>query len=159
MKRLAGYFVKWAGFLLLWLLFVHQINVPELSAGSAGSALTVFALEWSRHAEPLHFQPKPRWYLQIWRLPWMILVDLWQLLLSLLRHLQRKPSEALFQITPFHTSGEESHQAAQRCLATVFMSLPPNSVIVDIDINDNVMMFHQVKKSPVPTVVRKLEEQ
>lgn len=89
----------------------------------------------------------------------MILVDLWQLLLSLLRHLQRKPSEALFQITPFHTSGEESHQAAQRCLATVFMSLPPNSVIVDIDINDNVMMFHQVKKSPVPTVVRKLEEQ
>lgn len=159
MRQVAGYVVKWAGFLMLWLLFVSQINVPELSAGAAASALTVFALEWSRRAEPLHFQPKPRWYLQVWRLPWMILGDLWKLLLSLLQHLRRKPSQALFQVTPFHTSGDESHQAAQRCLATVFMSLPPNSVIVDIDINQNLMMFHQVKNSPVSPILRKLEEE
>ncbi len=158
MKKLAEYFAKGLGFVLLWFFFVYQISLPEFLAGVGAAALTLFALEKALHPEPLHFKPELRWYAQLWRMPVMIAEDLWILLHTLARHTQRKPSEALFQITPFRTSGDESHQAAQRCLATVFMSVSPNAVVVDIDTEQDVMMFHQVKKAPVPTIVRKLEE-
>ena len=91
-------------------------------------------------------------------MPAMIAEDLWTLLRTLMRHVRGKPSEALFQMAPFRTSGDESNQGAQRCFATVFMSLSPNSVVVDIDTKRDLMMFHQVKKAPVPEIVRKLEE-
>lgn len=158
MKRLAGYCVKWIAFCLLWLLFVYQITMPELLAGAAAAALTVVGLETSLKAEPLHFRPKLRWFAELWKLPATILEDLWVLLQTLARHALKKPSQALFQTTPFRTSGDESHRAGQRCTATVFMSVSPNSVVVDIDTKQDFIMFHQVKASPIPRFVRKLED-
>lgn len=156
--RFVGYLAKWIGFGLLWLFFVYQITLPEVLAGAVAAALTVFGLEKSLKAEPIHFKPKFRWYAYLWQLPGTIAKDLWVLLQTLARHMQRKPSEALFQVSPFRTAGEESRQGAERCLATVFMSVSPNSVVVDIDAKQNLMMFHQVKKAPVPAGIRKLEE-
>lgn len=158
MKRFAEYVAKWFAFILLWFLFVYQISLPELLAGAAAAALTVFGLEKSLKAEPLRFSPELRWWAQIWRLPGIILEDFVALLQTLGRHAVGKRSLALFQLTPFHTSGAPPRQAAQRCLATTFMSLSPNSVVVDIDTERDVMMFHQVKRAPVPSIIRKLEE-
>lgn len=156
--RFAGYLAKWVGFGLLWLLFVYQITLPEVLVGAGAAALTVFGLEQSLKAEPLHFKPEFRWYAYLWHMPGAILKDLWVLLQTLVRHIQRKPSEALFQMSSFRPSGEEARQGAQRCLATLFLSVSPNSVVVDIDRDRNLMMFHQVKKSPVPRGIRHLEE-
>jgi multisubunit Na+/H+ antiporter MnhE subunit len=157
-KRFAEYVAKWLAFIILWLIFVYQISLPELFAGAAAAGLTVFALEKTLKAEPFRFSPELRWWAQIWRLPGIILEDFAALLQTLGRHAVGKRSLALFQLTPFHTSGDPARQAAQRCLATTFMSLSPNSVVVDIDTERDVMMFHQVKQAPVPLVIRKLEE-
>lgn len=159
MKRFAGYVATWFGFLALWFLFVYQISLPELFAGAGAALLTVFALERSLRAEPFQFRPKLRWCAQVWRFPRIILEDFIALFYTLGRHLLRKPGVGLFQLTPFRTSGDASLQAAQRCLATTFMSLSPNSVVVDIDTERKVMMFHQVKRAPVPTMIRNLEEE
>lgn len=132
--------------------------MPELLAGAGAAALAVFALEISLRAEPFRFRPRLRWFAQLWRMPATIATDLWRLLTRLVGHIRRKPSPALFQKAPFHTSGDESQQAAQRCLAVTFMSLPPNSVMVDIDTDEWMMTFHEIYKTPVPTMIRKLEE-
>ena len=158
MKKLAAYFIKWIGFVLLWLLFVYQISRAELLTGAGAAAVAVFALEISLRAEPLMFRPQFRWFGQLWRMPATILADLWRLLTRIVAHLQRKPSPALFQKAAFHTTGKPSQQAAQRCLAVTFMSLPPNSVMVEIDTNERRMTFHQIYRAPVPTMIRKLEE-
>lgn len=158
MKRIAEYVAAWLGFLALWFSFVYQISLPELFAGAGAAALTLFALKKSLKAEPFSFQPKLRWCTQVWRLPKIILEDFAALFYTLGRHILRKPGLGLFQLTPFRTSGDASRQAAQRCLATTFMSVSPNSVVVDIDTERNVMMFHQVKRAAVPRMIRELEE-
>ena len=158
MKRFAGYLSKWLAFILLWFLFVYQVSLPEFFAGAAAAALTVVALEKSLQAEPFRFSPKLGWWAQIWRLPGIVLEDFAALLQTLGRHAVGKRSLALFQLTPFHTSGDPARRAAQRCLATTIMSLSPNSVVVDIDTERDLMMFHQVKQAPVPLIIRKLEE-
>jgi multisubunit Na+/H+ antiporter MnhE subunit len=158
-KRLVEYAAKWFAFVVLWFLFVYQLTGAELLAGMGAAALTVFALERSCKAEPFLFQPKLRWCMLVWRLPGSILRDFVALFHTLMRHALRKPSLALFQMTPFHTSGEPARQAAQRCVATLLMSLSPNSVVVDIDTEKNVMMFHQMEPDRVPAMIRELEEE
>ena len=158
MKRFAEYVAKWFAFILLWFLFVYQISLPELFAGAAAAVLTVFALEKSLQTVPFRFSPELRWCAQIWRLPGIVLEDFAALLQTLGRHAVGKPSLALFQLTPFQASGDPARRSAQQCLATMFMSLSPNSVVVDIDTEREVMMFHQVKQTPVPVMIRKLEE-
>lgn len=159
MKRFVEYLAAWLAFLALWFLFVYQISLPELFAGAGAAALTVVALDKSVKAEPFQFRPKLRWCAQVWRLPKIILEDFAALFYTLGRHVLRKPSLGLFQLTQFCTSGDVSHRAAQRVLATTFMSVSPNSVVVDIDTERNVMMFHQVKQAAVPAMIRKLEEE
>ncbi len=158
MKRFGQYAGAWFGFVALWFLFVYQISLPELFAGAGAAALTVLALQKSLKAEPFYFRPRLRWCAQVWRLPKIILEDFAALFYTLGRHMLRKPGLGLFQVTPFHTSGDAARQAAQRCLATTFMSLSPNSVVVDIDTERELMMFHQVKRTAVPTMIRELEE-
>jgi multisubunit Na+/H+ antiporter MnhE subunit len=157
-KFILGCFLQWVGFTLLWLLFVFQISRSELLVGISASALTVLALQTALRSEPLCFQPRFRWLVQAWRLPPLIMGDLRVLLKSLARRLARKPSRAAFQLGRFHAPGDDCRASAQRALAVLFLSIPPNSVILDVDHDCAEMLFHVLESAPVPKLARELEK-
>jgi multisubunit Na+/H+ antiporter MnhE subunit len=158
MKALLGFFVAWAGFLLLWLLFVYQISRSELLAGSIGAALTVVAGQVSLQFEPLRFQPRLTWLAQVWRLPSMILEDFRILFRVLARRLGSKPVPGVFQLARFHSSRPDPREGARCSLAVLFLSLSPNSVVVGIDQDQGILLLHQLLPAPVPELKHKLEE-
>lgn len=159
MKRAAGYAVKWLVFIAVWLfLFVHELSIWEALAAAGAAALTLFALENSRKYEPLRFQPRAHWVAQVWRLPQPIVVDTWQLICALARRVAGKPSRAVFQIVPFQSPDEGPRGAAQRGLAVLYASTPPNFIFIAYDSEGKYLMAHQVEKTPVPRMVRELEK-
>lgn len=157
MKLVLRCFLQWVGFTLLWLLFVFQLNVSELVVGASASALTVLAIQTAFRSEPLCFQPRLRWLAQVWRLPVLIVKDSWVLLKALARHLGRKSSRAGFQLGKFDAPGDDCRASAQRALAVLFLTIPPNSVVLDIDRNRAEMLFHVLETTPVPKLARELE--
>lgn len=149
--------IAWIGFLLLWLIFVFQVSASELIVGAAASAITVTLGYVTLRAVPACFEPKFRWIAQVWRLPTMILTDLWLLLKHLLREITGKRSRSSFAMTGFRAAGDNCSAAAQRALAVLFVSTTPNSIVLDIDQKKQELLFHQVEPAAVPELLRKLE--
>lgn len=158
MRLLFRLAIAWVGFLLLWLLFVFQVNASELAVGTIAAGLTVVSGYVTCKAVTMCFEPRLRWIAQAWGLPRMVVTDLWLLLKHLIREIARKPSRSSFRTTEFRAIGEDCQAAAQRALATLFVSTTPNSIILDIDREKGEMFFHQIEPAPVPELLRKLEE-
>lgn len=158
MKKLAGYFVKWLVFAALWFLFVYQASMWEALTAAGAAALTLFSLEKARKHEPLRFQPRARWVAQAWRLPKLIVVDTWALIRALARRIAGKRSRAVFQLVPFRSPARGPRGAAQRGLAVLYASTPPNFIFVEYDKQGSYLMAHQVEKTPVPKIIRELEK-
>lgn len=147
----------WIGFLGLWLLFVYQVTTSELIAGAIASGLTVFSGYVIFRIVPVCFEPRFRWILQIYRLPAMIAVDLWRLLQCLFREMARRPLRSSFVMARFATMPDGCRAAAQRALAILFVSTTPNSIVLDIDMEQNRLFYHQAEPAPVPELLRRLE--
>jgi len=49
-------------------------------------------------------------------------------------------------------------RVAQRALAVLFLSTAPNSIVIDVDVTDSRLLFHQLTGTPLPILIRKLEE-
>ena len=158
MRLFLNLFVQWVGFTLLWLVFVFQLTAIEVLAGAAASALTVFALQTALRSEPLCFRPRLRWLAQGWRLPGMIVADLWIVLRVLARLLLQAPSKGAFQLGRFHANAEDCRASAQRALTILYISASPNSIVVDIDREKATMLIHVLEPAAIPKLAHKLEE-
>lgn len=71
--------------------------------------------------------------------------------------MQKKRGKSLFRLASFHAPGTDSRSAARRALAIIFGTLPPNSLIIGIDRESGVILFHQLRKEPLPDIVRRVE--
>lgn len=146
-----------AGFFLLWMLFVSKIATGELVAGFATAVIAVAAFEASNRAEPLLFRPPFSALIQMWRVPGLILQGTWVLIVELTRLLMGRRGRSRFLLTPFRAVDNDARSAAQRALAIIYVTLPPNFLIIGIDRQSKLMLFHQVRKDPVPEIIHRLE--
>jgi len=144
-------------FFVLWMLFVATVATGELLAGLAAAALALLAFEASTRAEPLRFRPPWRAIAQAWRVPGLILSGAWTLLAELARRIPGRRKRSVFLLTRFRPSGMDSRAAGIRALAIIYVTLPPNFLIVGIDTASQLMLYHQVRREPVPEIIHRLE--
>lgn len=148
---------EFVGALALWTIFVSTFASPEILAGCAAALITVTIFELLKRAEPLQFRPPAQALAQAWRLPGLILRGNWTLLEELWRRmLGHRRRSALF-ITQFPAVGENSRASGIRALAIIYATLPPNFLIVGMDRASGLMLYHQIRKEPVPEIIHRLE--
>lgn len=140
-----------------WLIFAASLNTQEWAFGTFAAAAGVVAFQVSTRAVPLCFNPPFQALLQTWRLPSLILQGTWILIEELARTIQKKRRKPLFRLASFHATGTDSGSAARRALAIIFGTLPPNSLIIGIDRKSGVILFHQLRKEPLPHIVRRVQ--
>jgi multisubunit Na+/H+ antiporter MnhE subunit len=144
-------------FFLLWMLFVSQMAKGEILAGIAAALVTVIALEASKHAEPLRFRSPLRALAQAWRIPGLVLKGTWTLVCELAARIAGRPGQSTLLLTHFEARGAGSRASAKRALAVMYVTFPPNSLIIGIDPESGVMLLHQVRREPVPEIIHRLE--
>jgi multisubunit Na+/H+ antiporter MnhE subunit len=153
----------WAGagecacLFLLWLLFTTKASLEECLAGAAAAFVGTVGWEAAQRAQPLCFRPPFRALAQIVYTPWLILQDTWILALELVRKARGKPSRSLFELTRFAADGTDCRSAAKRALVIAYTTLSPNLLILGVDRKTRLMLFHQVRKDPVPQIVGEIE--
>ena len=120
---------------LYLLLVVDSIDMSEL--------ITV------RSQRLVVFRPRLRWALGLWRLPLQATLDTGILVAVLWRRLVlRRPVGGSFRAVPFRATGEDPEAAARRAVAKGVGSFAPNTYVLDIDRDHELILVHQLAPEP-----------
>jgi multisubunit Na+/H+ antiporter MnhE subunit len=134
---------------LYLLLVVDSIDVSELVMGAAAAAIGAAAATTVRSQRLVSFRPRLRWALGLWRLPPQAVLDTGVLVAMLCRRLvMRQSVGGSFRAVPFRAGGEDSEAAARRAIAKGVGSFAPNTYVLDIDRERELILVHQLVPEP-----------
>jgi len=89
-------------------------------------------------------------------LPWRILVDCFALFAALWGHLaKREPVRGAFRAFRFTSTGDDARAAAKRALITAAITSTPNTYVVGLDRQRQLILVHQLV--PVPRALARDE--
>jgi multisubunit Na+/H+ antiporter MnhE subunit len=139
----------WAGSMVLWLLLTSTVNKAEALVGAGVAMVAATAAEVVRANRRFGFRPRARWLLRAWRIPIRIAVETGQAFVALFRHVTgRKRVRGTFRAIPFRHGGEGPRDGARRAVATVAVSVSPNTFVIGFDPDEDVVFVHQLQSDP-----------
>jgi multisubunit Na+/H+ antiporter MnhE subunit len=149
---------QWLVYLALWFVLTGTLSLAELALGVFCAALAATAGEivW---AEPLaRFTGDLHYVAQAWRLPKYAFTGTWEILVVLAKHLSgREQAHSLLRALQFDAGRvDDEHDATRRALAVTYTTMTPNFVIIGIDSERGLMLFHQLTPTHVLPITRKL---
>src|SRR5438105_4400164 len=147
--------VEWALFSLLWLFFENQTNFYEFLFGAGAALLAAIGTELIRRQPFADLRPRLLWIAQAWRLPWYVLQGNFVIFRAMAQQFF-KPEKSILRSVPFAAGGSDAASAARRALAMTYTTLPPNFIVLSIDLVKQVMVIHQVEPSAVPRMTQNL---
>lgn len=152
-----GWFAASVVFVFLaWLAFVGNLSGQELALGAAGAVVTslLSAVVFKEMGIPLRVRFSDA--MQACWIPWYLISGAWEILAVLLKDVTGvKAANSLFRAAPFNLpAGRRGF--FRRAFAVVYTTAAPNFIVVGIDASQELMLFHQIERSGVPRMTRKL---
>ena len=139
----------WILLTCLWIPLAFEVAVPELVAGAVAAAAGATLATAVRAQRLISFRPRLRWALGLWRLPLQFALDTGLLIAVLWRRLvMRQPVSGSFRAIPFRAVGEEPEANARRAIAMTVGSVAPNTYVIDIDQDYELILVHQLVPKP-----------
>ena len=128
-----------------WVAVDDSIGLAELGAGAGAAALGAFVAEAAGHQAATRLHLRPGWLLTVVKLPGQVVRDtaivfaaLWKRLLTG----EQPPSG--FRELPARFGNDASESVARRVLLVGANSLAPNTFVLGIDEDRDVMVVHQL---------------
>ncbi len=142
-------FARWWGALMgLWLLLTGTLDPIEVATGAFAAAIGALAASLVQGQEIVRFYPRAAWLLRVVRIPRRLLVDNWIVLSALVLHVVgRKKIVGAFRSVSFRAGGEDTRSATRRALVISALTMTPNSLVVGIDEDNDLILCHQLVPS------------
>ncbi|HKN94900.1 MAG TPA: Na+/H+ antiporter subunit E [Thermoleophilaceae bacterium] len=139
----------WIALAALWLLLVDNVKFPELMTGAAAALIGSVAAEVVHSQSLVRLRVKPSWARYAWRPLVRVFPETGRVLLVLLRQLVlRRPAHGEFRVVPFRPGRPDGgHDMTRRALAKAAGSFAPNTYVVGVDDEREVMLVHQLEPS------------
>lgn len=155
--KLVFFWLVTFGILLgLWFLYTDTLKVSELLVGAGAAALGATGMAVVEGQRFAAFSPDPRWLTLLLIEPWYVLVDTatvwWEGLKALCGHLPRPEMRAI----PFDAGGDDERSAARRTVAITLPTIPPNSIVVEIERDRQLALVHFLIPTSTPPLLKKL---
>lgn len=144
-RRAAGWLVWWVLLMSLWVVLDDSIALDELLAGAGAAALAAFLAELVSYQAATRFRMRVEWLGPALRLPGQVARDTVIVFAALGRRLLRgeQPPSGFREIpVPFGGSNDEG--VTRRALLVGGRSVAPNTFVLGIDSERNVMIVHQL---------------
>ncbi len=141
----------------LWFLYTATPKLPELLAGIAAALIATVATALVQGQNFARFRPKLKWLLLFLLEPWYVMTGSWDIFVALIKRILGMKSEAQLKAVHFDAgAAEDSNDAARRALAIALTTIPPNFIVIGIDIKGDLMLIHQVSPSATPFVAKRV---
>jgi len=144
--RQAAAWLAWTGLLFaFWLLLVDTVDLAQLVAGVVTAALGGVTALFVEEERDLRLRPRARWALRLPGVLGRALLDCGLLALVLARALvlRRRPRGRLRAIR-FEVGATGRRSGARRAAAKWLDSLGPNSYVIGVDAESDLMLVHQL---------------
>jgi multisubunit Na+/H+ antiporter MnhE subunit len=129
----------------LWVAVDDNIGLAELGGGAGAAALATLLTETALHQAGTPITVRVRWLAAAWRLPGQVLGDTVLVFRALGRQLIRgETPDSGFRERPVRAGGDSSADVTRRVLLVGANSLAPNTVVLGIDEERDVMIVHQL---------------
>ena len=135
----------WVLLMSLWLLFTDTLSLAELLAGAAASAISATLAEGVQHQTDTRFRMRIEWVVPALRLPGQVVNDTLVVFGALWAFVARgKVPDSGFHEVPKHWGDETAEGVTRRALTVVGTSAAPNSLVLGIDEDAQVMVVHHL---------------
>lgn len=130
-----------------YLLLIDTVSLPELYAGAGATVLAAAAFEISRERRFADASLSPAWVLRAWRIAWRAPVQIvFVCREAIAQLLRRRPARGRFRAVAFDAGGDGSRDAGRRALAEALGSLAPNTIVIGVDRDRNLILVHQLHR-------------
>jgi multisubunit Na+/H+ antiporter MnhE subunit len=147
-RRVFAWSIAWVVSAMAYLLLIDNIDLPELLVGIAAATLAATAAELAREQAVVGEAIRLRWLLRLYRPMLKVPSDIAIVSFAVVRQIARPQSRrGSFRAVPFRASDDELREAGRASLAEAFGSFAPNTIIVGIDEERELILAHQI----VPT--------
>jgi hypothetical protein len=146
-----------AALFALWLLLVGQISGPECLLGGGCTLIALVATAAFRRTAVIRLALDFRMVAQAYRIPVYLATGTAELFEALGRQLLTASGAASYLAAVPYASPEATPRAAtRRALAVAYTTCTPNFVILGIIPRQRLLVFHQVKRSGLIGLARRL---
>jgi multisubunit Na+/H+ antiporter MnhE subunit len=158
-SALARWLGWWVALGALWLALDDTVALPELATGAVAAAIGATAAELVHAQKLVRVRLRARWLRHAWRLPVALVVETAAVFAVLFRQLVlRKPPHSAFRAIRFRAEGPRSaFDTTRRALAKSAGSFAPNSYVVGVDADRDLLLVHQLAPRGDPDDLDPLE--
>jgi len=141
----------------IWFLLVGRLGTDELWGAIPGALLAALATWVVLEQHVVGFSDRAGHLLDAWRLPGYMITGTYAIFRVLLRQLLAgAPAASLLLAVPYDALGDDPGDAAKRALAIAYTTGTPNFIVVGIDHRRGTLVFHQIERGPILTMVKRL---
>lgn len=146
-RRAAAWLVAWLLAGALYLLLIDTTSLPELLVGAVAAALAASGFELAREQQTVGgLTARVRWLVRLYRPVKNVPADIAMLSLLAVRQLLRpRPVNGKFRAVRFRCGDEEELETGRRAIVESFGSVSPNTIIVGVDGEHELILGHQLR--------------
>jgi hypothetical protein len=159
LRRAAAWCAGWVFAGALYLLLIDTTSLPELIVAAGAATIAATGFELAREQQTAGGMTlRARWLRTMHRPVLKVPSDIATVSLMALRQLVRpKPVNGTFRAVPFRSGTEEDIEVGRRALAESLGSFAPNTIIVGVDVERELILGHQLRPSGGPEAIDILE--
>lgn len=145
-RRVIAWLLGWCMAAAFYLLLIDITDLPELLVGAGAAALAATGLELAREQGIVAESIRVRWLLHVPRVVLRVPADIAVVSLAALRAIfDRGGVRGSFRSVPFACGEQQELETGRRALAEALGSLAPNTFVVGIDVDRELIIAHQLR--------------
>jgi multisubunit Na+/H+ antiporter MnhE subunit len=144
-RRIGSWFIWWFLMMSFWVMLDDSVATDELLAGAGAAALAALLAELVTYQAASRFRMRVEWLLPALRLPGEVARDMVIVYAALWRRLAggQQPDSAFAEL-PTRFGDDTPEGVTRRTLLIGGRSLAPNTFVLGIDPERDVMVVHQL---------------
>lgn len=144
-RRAGAWLVWWVLLMSLWVIVDDSVALDELLAGAGAAALAALLAELVCHQAATRLRMRAGWLVPALSLPGQVARDTVIVFVALWRRLVRgEQPPSGFREIPARFGGASDEAVTRRVLLVGGRSVAPNTFVLGIDRERNVMVVHQL---------------
>ncbi len=147
LRRAAAWSAAWLGAGALYLLLIDITDLPELLVAVGAAALAATGFELAREEQTVGgIRARLGWLARAHRAGRSVPGDVVALTVLAFRQLLRpQPSNGVFRAVPFRCGEDQELETGRCALAEALGSFSPNTIVVGIDVERELILGHQLR--------------
>ena len=147
-SRLTGLLLGAALAAAFYMALIDTVDLPELYAGGGGLVLAVGLYEAARHQRHEEASVRLRWLGRGARVAASVPAHIGYLLVEAARQLaDPQLTRGEFRAVRFDSGGNGARDRGRRALAEAVGSLAPNTIVVGVDSERDILLVHQLRRT------------